>query len=96
MGEAAHFGVVLDVPSIGVAKSRLVGREEEGKIWVNGKHVGWKVGSAYVSPGQRMTTDAALRIAKMFWNGGKQPLPLLLAHKTAVAKMREERERRGL
>ncbi len=96
MGEATHFGVVLDAPSVGVAKSHLVGREEDGRVFVDGKHVGWKVGSAYVSPGNKMTVDGALRVAKQFWKSGKQPLPLLLAHKTAVAKMREERERRGL
>jgi len=96
MGEATHFGVVLNAPSIGVAKSRLVGREENGKVFVDGKHVGWKIGSAYVSPGNRMTVEGALHVAKQFWKSGKQPLPLLLAHKTAVAKMREERERRGL
>ncbi len=96
MGEATHFGVVLDMPTVGVAKSRLVGREENGKIFVNGKHVGWKVGKAYVSPGNRMSVEGALRVARAFWKVGKQPLPLLLAHKTAVTKMREERERREL
>ncbi len=94
MGEATHFGVVLNVPSVGVAKSRLVGREEDGRVLLNGKHVGWKVGKAYVSPGNRMSVDAALHVARMFWKGGKQPLPLLLAHKLAVKTMREERERR--
>ncbi len=96
MGEATHFGVVLDILTVGVAKSHLVGREEGSRVLVNGKHVGWKVGKAYVSPGNRMSVNAALRVARMFWKGGKQPLPLLLAHKTAVEKMREERKRRGL
>lgn len=95
-GEAAHFGVVLDVPSVGVAKSRLVGREEGGKVFVDGKHVGWKVGDAYVSPGHRMTVGASLHIARMFWKGGRQPLPLMLAHRAAVSRMREERKRKGL
>jgi len=96
MGEAAHFGVVLDVPSIGVAKSPLVGREEGERILVNDRHVGWRVGKAYISPGNRMDVDGALRVARAFWKGGRQPLPLLLAHRTAVAKMRDKREKRGL
>lgn len=95
-GEATHFGVVLDVPSVGVAKNRLVGREDGKKVLVDGKHVGWKIGKAYVSPGNRTDVNSSLRIAKLFWQSGKQPLPLMLAHKLAVKTMREERERRGL
>jgi len=94
-GEAAHFGVVLDVPSIGVAKSWLVGEVEGGRVFLGGRQVGWKVGEAYVSPGNRMDVDPALQIARLFWKGGKQPTPLTLAHRLAVGKMREEREGAG-
>ncbi len=94
MGEASHFGIVLDVPSVGVAKSRLVGRESANAVFLNGKQVGWRVGKAFVSPGQHMDLESSLKIAKMFWKSGRQPLPLMLAHRLAVTEMKRERERR--
>lgn len=91
-GEATHFGVVLNVPSIGVAKRKLAGTENGERLVLNGKQVGWKVERAYVSPGNKVDVDTALKIATAFWSGGKQPVPLVLAHKLAVGKMRSVRK----
>ncbi len=88
-GEAVHFGVVLDMPSIGVAKSFLTGRVVGQRVYIGEVLVGYKVGSAYVSPGNYFRVEEALRWAKVLWGKGKQPLPLLEAHKYAneVKKM---------
>lgn len=88
VGEACHFGVVLNIPTVGVAKSRLVGRVVGRRVYMGKKLRGYAVPvgkkTVYVSPGHLVSVDAALNIAKMFWWRGRQPLPLLLAHRLAV------------
>jgi len=73
LGIASHLGLLLDVPTIGVAKSKLVGEgEEPGKeagaatpLWYQGQVVGWilrtrrGVRPLFVSPGHRVSlTDS--------------------------------------
>lgn len=91
-GEACHFGVVIGVPAVGVAKSRLVGRVVGRRVYVGENLRGYAVpagrGEVYVSPGHLVSVDAALRIAKAFWRRGRQPLPLVLAHRLAVEEGR--------
>jgi deoxyribonuclease V len=73
-GLACHLGVLTDIPCIGVAKSRLVGRHEEvppdkGR-WVplldDGETIGavlrtrTRVRPVYVSIGHRVTLDTAI------------------------------------
>lgn len=74
-GLAAHMGVLLDVPSVGCAKSRLVGmhvppgarRGDWTPLDLDGRRVGAVlrtrdgVRPLYVSVGQRMRLPAALR-----------------------------------
>ncbi len=92
MGEAAHFGVVLDVPSIGVAKSHLIGTLDGDRVFLEGELAGYRVGGAYVSPGQYMDVDSARSVALTFWPPNlKQPLPLRLAHRHSLAEMRRWR-----
>lgn len=76
LGLAAHLGVVADLPTIGVAKSRLVGEGNEPNlaagsfnvlIW-KGKQVGLilrtqkGIKPLYVSPGHRITLPECLEI----------------------------------
>jgi len=76
LGIAAHLGVLLDRPAIGVAKSRLVGEADEAALgeekgqWLpltdDGEVIGGLVRSRsrvrplYVSPGHRCTVDDAV------------------------------------
>ena len=88
LGEASHAGVVLDLPSIGVAKRRLVGLIEGGVITIAGRTVGYEVRrpsqrAVYVSPGNKISVESSLRIARMFWGKGRQPSPLEFAHTLA-------------
>jgi deoxyribonuclease V len=83
-GLACHVGLMMDLPTIGVAKSRLFGRElgerivdQQGNsiaevIRVNGKRL-------YVSVGHKISLDESVRIVKHCVS--KRGLePLVLAH----------------
>jgi deoxyribonuclease V len=77
LGLAAHMGVLLDLPSVGCAKSRLVGEHgEPGRLrgdWtpllLEGRQVGAVVRTRegvnplFVSPGHRMGITQAVRWA---------------------------------
>lgn len=73
LGIASHLGVLLDLPTIGVAKSRLVGShaepDEEKGAWQplidHGETIGCvlrsrsRVKPLYISPGHRVSLDSA-------------------------------------
>ena len=69
-GIATHLGVALDLPTIGVAKSRLVGREVsiKGRTYIvdNDEVLGCVVAKGkrrlYVSVGHKITLESALEI----------------------------------
>jgi deoxyribonuclease V len=102
-GVAACFGVVADVPTIGVAKSLLCGRLQEraadsadppGLLTVNDRVVGAVLmpSSAsrplYVSPGQKIDVAGAARIARAFAFGHRLPEPLYWADRLSRAQSR--------
>ncbi len=76
LGLASHLGLLLDVPTIGVAKSRLVGEGEmpgpeagaAALLWWDGRPVGWilrtrkGVRPLYVSPGHRVSLEDSREI----------------------------------
>jgi deoxyribonuclease V len=93
IGVASHVGVLLEVPTIGVAKRILCG-EVEGKI-ETGKpapliHENRQIGYAYrtkdrtnpiyISPGHKVSLEASLRIVKQCIKDHKLPEPTRLAH----------------
>lgn len=75
-GIACHLGVLCDLPAIGVAKTRLIGRHgelpEEKGAWVPLKDKGEVIGAVvrsrkgiaplYVSPGHRISLETAIRL----------------------------------
>jgi deoxyribonuclease V len=73
-GIACHLGVCLDVPSIGVAKSLLVGKteddgKEESPITLDGKVIGIRLSlpgnrPLYVSVGNRVSLGTAIKIVR--------------------------------
>jgi deoxyribonuclease V len=90
LGLAAHLGVLLDIPTIGVAKSRLVGQGAEPDaaarsvsplVW-EGKVVGLmvrtraRVKPLYLSPGHRLTLEECREIALGCVTRYRLPLPL--------------------
>jgi deoxyribonuclease V len=90
LGLATHLGLVAEVPTIGVAKSRLVGEKVEpdlsagsfkALIW-KGKQVGWilrtrqGIKPLYVSPGHRITLPECLEITLACVSRYRLPVPV--------------------
>jgi deoxyribonuclease V len=97
LGVASHLGVVTDLPTIGVAKSKLVGRFEEPGAEA-GAHtplldddelLGWVLRSKvrckplFVAGGHRVSADTALAWAQRTLRGYRLPEPTRLADRLA-------------
>jgi deoxyribonuclease V len=94
MGIAAHIGLILNLPSIGCAKSRLIGTHKEPAL-DRGQAVPLLVGDraagmvlrtrdgvrpVYVSPGHKMDMDTSLKIVLSLCRGYRIPEPLRQVH----------------
>jgi deoxyribonuclease V len=97
-GLATHVGVELDVPSIGVAARRLVGREGEPREgWSPLIHRGRIVGAVlrrgekrvYISVGHRVSLPTAVELARKT-TINRLPEPVRLAHR-AASELRRRR-----
>lgn len=100
LGIAAHLGVLLDIPSLGCAKSLLVGKLDGELAAERGAsvplvHRREVVGAAvrtrsnvqpvYISPGQRISVETAVRYALACSTGKlRLPEPTRLAHNAAA------------
>lgn len=97
-GIAAHLGVTLDLPSIGVAKSRLVGEAEaplgeaagsEVRVLDRGEVVGALLRTRraanplHVSIGHRVSLETAVGWVRAAGRGRRLPEPTRLAHEAA-------------
>lgn len=100
-GVACHLGLVLGVPTIGVAKSLLVGEGEPGPEAGDSAPLMWRgrrIGTAlrtrrgarpvYVSVGHRVSLDAAMAIVLAVVDGRRLPPPIRAAHDAANAARR--------
>ncbi len=94
IGLASHVGVLLDIPTIGVAKSKLCGKQmnevdddnTQSRIELNGKLIGYALLSSdrakkpiYVSSGHKVSVETALKIVKDHCKY-KIPEPIRKAH----------------
>ena len=99
-GLASHIGVELDQPTIGVAKTRLLGEEDEaGNIKVGKDIIGAEFKAKehakqiYVSVGHKVSLETAMEVVqKTTKHPHKLPEPLHLAHRLAD-KARQEMEK---
>jgi deoxyribonuclease V len=94
LGLACHIGLFLDVPSLGCAKSRLIGKfTEPGKearsvspLVDRGEVVGsvvrtkTNVQPVYVSPGHRIDLASSVQVVLASGHGYRIPEPTRLAH----------------
>lgn len=90
-GLASHVGVVLGMPTIGVAKNLLCGRVGEyvgnkAPIFLDGKVAGMavitkpKTKPIYVSVGNMITLDKAVKIVEKCVKKSRIPEPIRIAH----------------
>jgi deoxyribonuclease V len=101
MGIAAHIGLILNLPAIGCATSRLIGTHEElapdrGKtvpLLVGERAAGMVlrtregVKPVYVSPGHKMDMETSVKIVLSLCRDYRIPEPLRQAH-IFVSKLR--------
>jgi deoxyribonuclease V len=95
LGFASHLGLIIDKPTIGVAKSILCGKAEDmtDKGWaplidrgeIVGAVVKTKAGQKplYVSVGHKVSLERAIEIVKHCIRTHRIPEPILTAHKIA-------------
>jgi deoxyribonuclease V len=110
LGLATHLGLLLDVPTIGVAKSRLVGEgEEPGRragaatplCW-QGQMVGWMLRThtgrkpLYVSPGHRVSLADCPEIVLGCVRGYRIPEPLRRADRFSRQRRSDSQGQAGL
>ncbi len=93
-GIASHMGVLLDLPTVGCAKSRLVGEYKEpglkkgdfSSLVYEGEEVGVVlrtrdgVRPVFVSPGHRMDLKSSINAILSMCGGYRLPQPIRLAH----------------
>jgi deoxyribonuclease V len=96
IGLAAHFGVLLDVPAVGVAKSRLVGRHDDlpaekgSSVPLEDEKTGEVIGTVlrsrsgvkplFVSPGHRVSIETAPEVVLSCCTRYRLPEPTRAAH----------------
>lgn len=100
LGIASHFGVLVDVPTIGVAKKRLCGHyldlpEEPGSqqpLIDKGEQLGWvwrskkRCNPLFIAPGHRVSLDSALLWVQRCMAGYRLPEPTRLADAVASSR----------
>ena len=101
-GFATHLGLVIEKPTIGVAKSKLFGEVEDardGKDVALLKHENEVIGAVvttkhggkpiYVSVGHMVSLKTAIKIIKHCAYHNRIPEPILKAHELATAEKRK-------
>jgi deoxyribonuclease V len=109
LGLATHLGILLDIPTIGVAKSKLVGEgEEPGRkagaatplCW-QGQAVGWilrtrpGIKPLYVSPGHRISLADCREIVMGCVRGYRVPEPLRRADRLSRQRRSDSQAQKG-
>lgn len=102
-GLASHLGLILNIPTIGCAKSRLCGRYEEPNadkgaytyIYDKDETIGialrtrTNVSVVYVSVGHKISLDSARKMTMSCCKGFRLPETTRYAHKAATGNMSE-------
>lgn len=96
IGIASHVGILLDIPTIGVAKSRLIGDYEIPKKTGHYTHLKFNnriIGAVlktkencnplFISPGHKISLKRSIDIVQNCIKGHKLPEPIRMAHSLA-------------
>jgi len=100
LGLASHFGLLIDLPTVGCAKSKLAGEyrpfpKERGKysyLFLKGKRVGAVVCTkdgtkpVFVSPGHRIDIVSSITVILKSCHGYRLPEPIRKAHSLATCR----------
>lgn len=100
LGVASHFGLLVDVPTIGVAKKRLCGEfqpvaEPPGSLQPlmdKGEQLGWvwrskkRCNPLFIAPGHRVSLDSALAWVQNCMAGYRLPEPTRWADAAASGR----------
>ncbi len=103
-GLASHLGVIYDCPSLGWAKSRLIGEYRQPRsargsatpLMDGGEQVGWVLRSrancrpTFVSPGHRVSMKGSLKIALRLLGPHRLSEPARAAHQLTGEAMRRK------
>jgi len=93
IGLASYVGLVLDKPTIGIAKSILTGVIKDDKLFLNGKQVGWVIRKGkrkvFISPGQKISLKTSRELV-LHTIIHRVPEPIRLADRYA-AKVKNEK-----
>jgi deoxyribonuclease V len=102
-GLACHLGIWLDLPTVGCAKTWLIGEHAEvgpsagdfTPLSIGGERVGAVVRTAdgvrpcFVSPGHQCDVPSAVELVRRVLSGYRHPIPTRLAHMAANAARTE-------
>jgi deoxyribonuclease V len=87
-GMASQLGVLIDIPTIGIAKNLMMGEVREGKVYVDREIRGFELLTReyakplYVSPGHKISLGKSIEVVKScLRHPHKLPEPLHLAHR---------------
>ena len=108
LGLAAHMGLILDLPSVGCAKTRLIGAFDEpgakrgqcSSLIHDGKQIGVvlrtkdRVKPVFVSQGHRVSLERAVDVVLQCTRRYRIPEPVRRAH-ILVNKLRQEAAQKG-
>lgn len=96
MGVASYIGLMLNKPTIGIAKYLLCGDVSEDTVYIDkeavGKYIATKdmANPILVNPGHKISLSKSVEIVKSMINGHKLPFPLHEAKKLAGKIKRKE------
>ncbi|MEM2018011.1 MAG: endonuclease V [Candidatus Pacearchaeota archaeon] len=100
LGIASHFGVMINKPTIGIAKNLIIGEEQNNKIFHGKKIVAEKLQTKegakpiYVSVGNMISLDSAVELVKRLTRKPhKLPEPIVKARKFAKEIKKELRHK---
>ncbi len=105
LGFASHLGLILDKPTIGVAKTLLCGQLEQSNqegwmpITDNGEIIGAgikkdrKTQLVYVSIGHKVSLEKAIEIVKHCTSSARIPEPIRIAHTLAAEEKRKHKRK---
>lgn len=86
-GAASQFGLLTETPTIGIAKTLLIGENKDAFIIMDGEKRAVELKTKeyskpiFVSPGHMVSLKKSVEIVKNCLRGNKLPEPLFLAHK---------------